>query len=444
MSKFDTVVIGFGKAGKTLAAKLSKQGEKVALIEKNPKMYGGTCINVGCIPSKRLVSESQKAPSENKNEYFKKTIQDKKDFIAKLNKANYDMLINAGVEVIDGIGSFIDKNTIKVEDNSGNAKEIKADKIVINTGAYPFIPEIENAKNNPSVYVSESIMNIEELPERLTIVGAGYIGLEFAFMFANFGSKVTVLDNGDVFLAKEDRDVADEVLKVMENKGIKLIQNAKTKKFDGGNTHFELDDKEEVLEGDAVLLATGRKPNVDLLDLENAGVELTERKSVKTDKHLRTNVKNIWAAGDVRGELQFTYISLDDSRIILSDMKGDGSKTSEDRGAFAYTAFIEPALSRVGLTEEKAKEEGFDVKVLKMPTNSIPKAKVLKQTDGLLKAVIDNKTNKILGAALFCPESYEIINIIKLAMDQDLDYTVLGKFIYTHPTIAESFNNLFA
>lgn len=446
MKTFDTIVIGFGKAGKTLAAKLSKNGERVALIEKNPMMYGGTCINVGCIPSKRLINEAENSPVRNfdsKKEYFKKTVVEKKDFIKKLNKANYDMLINAGVEVIDGEGSFINNNTIQIKDKNKNLSEIKGEKIIINTGAYPFLPEIENLKGNPKVFTSETIMNLEELPEKLIIIGTGYIGLEFAFMFANFGSKVTMIQNDEEFLPREDVDVSNEILKIMENKGIRLIKNAETKKFDGGNIYFEKDGKEQFLEGEAILVATGRRANISSLNLENAGIEITSRKAIKTDKHLRTNVENIWAAGDVRGELQFTYISLDDSRIILSDINNDNKRTVENRGEFAYTAFINPALSRVGITEKEAKEKGLDYTVSKISTNSIPKAKILKQTDGFLKVLVDKKTNKILGAALLCPESYEIINIIKLAIDNNIDYTELRDFMYTHPTMAEAFNNLF-
>lgn len=446
MKTFDTIVIGFGKAGKTLAAKLSKNGERVALIEKNPMMYGGTCINVGCIPSKRLINEAENSPVRNfdlKKEYFKKTVVEKKDFIKKLNKANYDMLINAGVEVIDGEGSFINNNTIQIKDKNKNLSEIKGEKIIINTGAYPFLPEIENLKGNPKVFISETIMNLEELPEKLTIIGTGYIGLEFAFMFANFGSKVTMIQNDEEFLPREDVDVSNEILKIMENKGIRLIKNAETKKFDGGNIYFEKDGKEQFLEGEAILVATGRRANISSLNLENAGIEITSRKAIKTDKHLRTNVENIWAAGDVRGELQFTYISLDDSRIILSDINNDNKRTVENRGEFAYTAFIDPALSRVGITEKEAKEKELDYTVSKISTNSIPKAKILKQTDGFLKVLVDKKANKILGAALLCPESYEIINIIKLAIDNNIDYTELRDFMYTHPTMAEAFNNLF-
>lgn len=446
MKKFDTAVIGFGKAGKTLASTLSKKGESVALIEKDPMMYGGTCINVGCIPSKRLVSEAENAPKgdfEAKIEHFRKSIKEKKEFIKKLNQANYDMLINAGVKVIDGEGSFIDKNTIQIKDKNGNTTEIKAQKIIINTGAYPFLPEIENLKNNPKVFVSETIMNLEELPKKLTIIGTGYIGLEFASMFSNFGSEVTLLQNNEEFLPREDEDVANEILKILQNKGVKLIENAISKKCDGGNIYFEKNGEEHLLEGEVILVATGRRPNINSLSLENAGVEITSRNAVKTDEYLRTNVENIWAVGDVRGELQFTYISLDDSRIVLSDINGDNKRTKKNRGEFAYSAFIEPALSRVGITEKEAKEKGLNYKVSKIATNTIPKAKILKQTEGFLKVLIDEDTKKILGAALLCPESYEIINIIKLAMDNNLEYTALRDFMYTHPTISESFNNLF-
>lgn len=445
--KFDTIVIGFGKAGKTLAAKLAKQGEKVALIEKDARMYGGTCINVGCIPSKRLVMEAELAPAhdfEAQSEYYHVAVQEKKKLTAALRMANYNKLIDAGVQVINGTVSFLDGKTIEVKGAHDTVQILSASKFIINTGARPIIPAVPGVENNRFVFTSETMMENETLPLRLTIIGGGYIGLEFASMYARFGSKVTILQHSSVFLPKEDRDIAEAVENVLKSYGVSVITGADLKEIREGTAVYAKNGEEDTLDGDAILLATGRRPNTEGLHAERAGVELTKRGAVVTDKHLRTTTENIWAAGDVCGNLQFTYISLDDSRIILSDMQGDGSRTTENRGAFAYSVFMEPSFSRVGLSEKEAADKGLNYRVVRMNTDMIPKAKVLRKTTGMLKAVIDKDSGKIFGAALFCPESYEIINMVKLAMDHDLDYTVLRDFIYTHPTMSEGLNDLFA
>lgn len=445
--KFDTIVIGFGKAGKTLAAKLAKQGEKVALIEKDARMYGGTCINVGCIPSKRLVMEAERAPAhdfEVQSEYYHVAVQEKKKLTTALRMANYNKLIDAGVQVINGTASFLDGKTIGVKGAHGTMQTLSASKLIINTGGRPIIPAVPGVENNRLVFTSETMMENETLPRRLTIIGGGYIGLEFASMYARFGSKVTILQHSSVFLPKEDRDIAEAVENVLKSYGVSVITGAGLKEIKEGTAVYAKNGEEDTLDGDAILLATGRRPNTEGLHAERAGVELTKRGAVVTDKHLRTTAENIWAAGDVCGNLQFTYISLDDSRIILSDMQGDGSRTTENRGAFAYSVFMEPSFSRAGLSEKEAADKGLNYRVVRMNTDMIPKAKVLRKTTGMLKAVIDKDSGKIFGAALFCPESYEIINMVKLAMDHDLDYTVLRDFIYTHPTMSEGLNDLFA
>lgn len=445
--KFDTIVIGFGKAGKTLAAKLAKQGEKVALIEKDARMYGGTCINVGCIPSKRLVLEAERAPAhdfEVQSEYYHVAVQEKKKLTTALRMANYNKLIDAGVQVINGTASFLDGKTIGVKGAHGTMQTLSASKLIINTGGRPIIPAVPGVENNRLVFTSETMMENETLPRRLTIIGGGYIGLEFASMYARFGSKVTILQHSSVFLPKEDRDIAEAVENVLKSYGVSVITGAGLKEIKEGTAVYAKNGEEDTLDGDAILLATGRRPNTEGLHAERAGVELTKRGAVVTDKHLRTTAENIWAAGDVCGNLQFTYISLDDSRIILSDMQGDGSRTTENRGAFAYSVFMEPSFSRAGLSEKEAADKGLNYRVVRMNTDMIPKAKVLRKTTGMLKAVIDKDSGKIFGAALFCPESYEIINMVKLAMDHDLDYTVLRDFIYTHPTMSEGLNDLFA
>jgi len=441
---YDIVVIGFGKAGKTLAAKFSKAGKSVALVEKDKNMYGGTCINVGCIPSKRLITDAAKSPKgefEEKAQHYKETVAEKKKLTAALNKANYDKVAGTGVDIIDGTASFKDNHHIIVSTKDGNV-EIEAEKFIINTGSVTVIPKIEGA-NSKGVYTSESIMNLEELPKRLTIVGGGYIGLEFASMYADFGSKVTVVQDGDVFLPREDEDIAKAIREVLEAKAVEIVTGAKVTKAEEGKLYYEASGESKTLDSDAILLAVGRRPNTDDLGCENAGVKLTDRGGVVTDEHLKTSANNIWAAGDVCGKLQFTYISLDDSRIIWDEIMGEDKRTTENRGAFSYSVFINPPFSRVGMSEKDAKAAGVDYKVLSLSANAIPKAKVLRKTDGLLKALV-KADGTILGAELFCEESYEMINFIKLAIDHGIKARDIANFIFTHPTMSESLNDLFA
>ena len=443
-ANYDIVVIGFGKAGKKLAAKFSKAGKSVALVEKDKNMYGGTCINVGCIPSKRLITDASKTPSgefEKKAQYYKETVAEKKKLIAALNKANYDKIAAAGVDIIDGTASFKDDHHIIVTTEDGNV-EIEAEKFIINTGSVTIIPKIEGA-NSKGVYTSESMMNLDELPKELTIVGGGYIGLEFASMYADFGSKVTVVQDGDVFLPREDEDIAKAIRDVLEAKNVEIVTGAKVTKVDEGKLYYEVAGKSKTLASDAILLAVGRRPNTDGLGCENAKVKLTERGAVETDEHLKTSANNIWAAGDVCGKLQFTYISLDDSRIIWDEIMGEDKRTTQNRGAFSYSVFINPPFSRVGMSEKEAKAAGIEYKVLSLSANAIPKAKVLRKTDGLLKALV-TADGTILGAELFCEESYEMINFIKLAMDHNIKAKDIANFIFTHPTMSESLNDLFA
>ena len=323
----------------------------------------------------------------------------------------------------------------------------EAAQAFINTGARPFEPPIPGV-DGPRVHVSETLLDVRTLPERLVIIGGGYIGMEFASMYANFGSQVTVVQNEDAFLPREDAEIAAAVLDSVEGRGIRVIRGAGVRRIDDEAAQAVVtvatSGAEERLPADAVLVATGRRPNVDGLNLEAAGVELTERGAVRTNEHLRTTAPNIWALGDVAGGLQFTYISLDDSRIVKEDVLGDGARTTANRGTVPYSVFLDPPFSRAGMTEQEARDAGFDMKVAKLPAAAIPKAQLLHKPMGLLKAVVDADTGRILGAHLFCEESYEMINTVKLAMDAGLPYQVLRDAVYTHPTMSEAFNDLFA
>lgn len=285
-------------------------------------------------------------------------------------------------------------------------------------------------------------MELDELPNRLAIIGGGYIGMEFAAMYANFGSQVTVLQDGETLLPREDEDIADEIRKNQEALGISFQLGAKIRKVAGGEIHYEQGGVQRRLEADAILVATGRRPNVDGLNLQAAGIETTPRGAIATDELLRTSAPGVWAMGDVTGGLQFTYVSLDDFRIVFSQLDG-APRDGRSRINVPYSVFLDPAYARVGLNEREARQAGYHVKIAKLPAAAIPKAQVLKNPAGLLKAVIDADAGKILGAMLICEEAFEMINTVKLAIDAGLPYTVLRDQIYTHPTMTEAFNDLF-
>lgn len=450
--KVDAVILGFGKAGKTLAGALAKQGQSVVLVEKSEDMYGGTCINVGCIPSKSLVTSAAEAALckddgfEKKAERYAVAIAEKRRVTSLLRGKNYAKLNDrSGVTVLDGLGRFLSDTEVEVLMKDGTRQVLESEKIFINTGSSPIFPEIPGIQGNARVYTSETLMDEDRLPQRLAIIGAGYIGMEFASLYTNFGSKVTVLQDGEVFLPKEDRDVADEIQAILKRRGVEFLMGIQILRVEKDTVIYSDGGEEKQLQADAILLATGRKANTQELQTEKAGVALTKRGAVQVDESLRTTVPGIWAMGDVNGGQQFTFISLDDYRIVLSQLidKGD-AKSRAARKNVPYSVFMDTPLGRVGITEQEAKEKNIPVRVVKLPTAAVPKAQVLRKTDGFLKAIVHAETGKILGAALLCPEAHEMINTIKLAMDMEANASVLRDAIYTHPTMTEAFNDLFA
>lgn len=456
--KYDAVVIGFGKGGKTLAGAMGAAGRKVAIVEQSDKMYGGTCINVGCIPTKLLVNRARSAADavrtggtvgfEEQNRIFVDAMKKKEQLVTGLRGKNYGKLdSNPNVTVIDGKASFESDHLVKVE-HDGEAEYLEGEQIFINTGSYSWMPPIEGLTGNPYVHNSDGILNLDKLPQSLVIIGGGYIGMEFSSIFADFGSKVTILQDGDVFLPREDAEIADAVHQTLSERGIQVLKGVKVKAVEQAEDHalvvIEDAQGERKLPADAVLVATGRRPNTAGLNLKAAGVETDARGGIVTDDHLATSVPHIYAMGDVRGAQQFTYLSLDDYRIVKSAVLGDGSYTLSRRGAVPYSVFLRPAFSRVGMSEKEALDAGYKVKVAKLAAAAIPKAQVLEQPTGLLKAVVDAESGKILGAHLFCEESYEMINLVKVVMDAGLTYTALRDGIFTHPTMSEALNDLFA
>lgn len=438
MKQFDLIIVGFGKGGKTLAKFASAQGRKVAVIEKSKKMYGGTCINIGCIPSKTLVHEGLEHGS------FEQAFSRKTDVVNALNSKNYHNLADDdNIEVLDYTAKFKSNHELNLlNDQDEVVGTIGAEQIVINTGAKSMIPPIEGIDSSQYLYDSEGIMNLKSQPNHLVIVGGGYIALEFAAMFANFGTQVTVLERGNDIMTKEDKDIVAEVKKDLADKNVNIVLNADTKKFEDTDKGTIVHTSNGEYAADAVLIATGRKPNTDL-DLQNTDVKIGDYGEIIVNEYLQTDASNVYALGDVKGGMQFTYISLDDFRIVKEQLFGEGKRSTENRGAVPYTVFIDPPLARVGLTGKEAKEQEYDIIESAIPVNSIPRHKINNDGRGLFKAVVNKDNEEILGASLYGLQSEEIINLIKLAIDQKLSYKVLKDNIYTHPTMVESFNDLF-
>lgn len=454
MKKYDAIIIGFGKAGKTLAGFLAGKGQNVALIEESDKMYGGTCINVGCIPSKSLVNSVERLENKDlstfteRKDYYEKSVDKKEALITALRGKNYEMLASKeNIDIYNGKGSFVSNKIVNIEKNGENI-QIEGEKIFINTGSETIIPNIKGLKESKNILTSKSLMELKELPRKLIIIGAGYIGLEFASTYAGFGSEVVIIDASDDILKREEKEAADRVKKILEAKGVTFYLNSKVEEIfdDENDSSIAISNGNgEIIQfnGDKILVAIGRKANTQGLELEKAGVQVDERGNIIVNEKLETTAPNIWALGDVKGGLQFTYISLDDFRIIRDNVYGNGNRSLNDRNVVPYTTFLSTPLSRVGLSEKQAIEKGFDIKVGKIEAMAIPKGKIEGKSEGFLKVVVDAKTDKILGATLLCNTSHEMINIIALAMKGNLPYQIIRDMIFTHPTMSESLNDLF-
>ncbi len=454
--EFDVIILGGGKGGKTLAVDLAKNGQRVAMIEDN--QIGGTCINVACIPTKTLVQSAKIAHyCRSATAYgldavlapidFKAIRARKNAVVTAMREANLKQFLDSGMDLMLGRGYFLGHKLIEVNLSSPrdgqNKLEITADKIVINTGALPFIPPIPGL-DKVNYYTNDSLMNVDEVPKHLLIVGGGYIGLEFAQLFRRLGADVTVIEASKEFLGREDSDIAKQVLETLTQEGIHFALDTQIKSIHEEHEAIIVDlnqnGKSELIRGSDVLIAVGRIANTEWLNLEKTGVELDERGFIKVNEYLETTAKGIWALGDVKGGAQFTHLSLDDYRLLKHNLQNPQSKHSAQGRLIPYTVFLDPELARIGMTEKQALAEGHSIKIAKIPAASIPRAKTQGETTGLLKAVIDAKTDHILGVSIFCAEAGEILGVVQLAMELGIPYQKLRDVMFAHPTLVEGIN----
>lgn len=450
---FDDVILGGGKGGKSLAMALADAGHQVALIEQG--QIGGTCINVACIPTKTMVASAKVIELAGRADEFGVSlpaagagiagvVDRKRRVVGRMVDAHWKLFTGTpGMTFLLGTGKFLGDRTIEVEFEDGATRVVRGRRVYINTGSHTTIPPIPGL-DTVDYLTSTSVMELSELPTRLAIVGAGYIALEFAQVFRRLGSDVVVVGRGDRFLPNEDRDIADAVRKVLQEDGIEFLDDVETTGVAPGiELSYTRGGKPATLTCSHLLLAVGRTPNTKGLGLDAAGVDVGPRGGIVVNDRLETTAEGVYAIGDCNGGPLFTHVSWDDYRILLANVLHDAERSTAGR-LVPYTLFIDPELGRVGLTEEHALAQGYDIIVATLPAAKIPRANTAGETKGVLKAVIDRETDQILGCSLFCHSAGEVMSVVQMAMLGRVPYTAVRDTIFTHPTMAESLNLLFA
>jgi pyruvate/2-oxoglutarate dehydrogenase complex dihydrolipoamide dehydrogenase (E3) component len=449
---FDLLVVGGGKAGKTLAMDWARQGRKVAMVERG--MIGGTCINVACIPTKALVESARAMRTLTKAQSLGFVVDAPRIDLALLRahkegvvdgmvELNHKQFLDSGMDFVLGEARFVAERTVEVTLADGGTRALRGAEVVINTGTRPVVPDLPGLAE-AGYLTSETLLRLERLPRRLVVIGAGPIGLEMADMMAAFGSEVVVVTGEERLIPHEDADIADVVHSTLTGNGVNVrtgSQVASVHRSASGEVEVTLAGG-AVVRGDEVLVAVGRRPVTAELDLESAGVRTTESGYVAVDEHLATSAPHTWAAGDVAGSPQFTHVSLDDYRILKANLVG-GNRSTAGR-LIPRTTFLSFELARVGLSEAEARAAGHEVLVARLPVAAIPRARTGRHTDGLWKAVVDARTHAILGVALVGPEAGEAVTTVQTAMIAGLPYTALRDMIISHPTMTEGLNLLFA
>lgn len=442
---FDLLVVGGGKAGKSLAMDLAAAGQRVAMVERG--MIGGTCINVACIPTKTLVNSARLLQVTQRAAEFGITGAEaptinidllrsrKEDVVGTMVAGQRKSFVASGMDLVIGQARFVAPRTVEVLDSDGNVSTLRGTNVVVNTGMVPFVPDVPGLRAAQPL-TSTTILELTELPASIIIVGGGYIGCEFASMLAIMGVQVTLLQRGSSLLAREDPDVAAAVSAGLEANGVavKLGVEAVAVSRVGGVVSANLSDGSNVSAAE-ILVSVGRTPVTSELGLDAAGIELTDHGLVRVDEYLRTTAEGVWAAGDVAGSPQFTHASWNDYRILKTNLSG-GSWSTHGR-LVPYCVFTTPELGRVGLSEHEARAAGLNIRVATMPVSAIPRARTVGALDGVWKAVVERDTDQILGVSLLGNDSSEVIAVVQMAILGKLPYQQLRDAVIAHPTMAE-------
>ena len=454
--RFDAIVIGTGQAGKPLARSLAAAGRRTVIVESGH--VGGTCVNVGCTPTKAMVASARIAHLGRRAADYgvdmggvrvdlQRVVERKRSIVQQFRDGSRRRLEETpGLELVRGRAKFVEPHAIVVQQPTGDDRLLEAESIFINTGGNPAIPSVVK---DADFLTSSTIMELEEVPSHLIVLGGGYVGSEFGQMFRRFGSEVTILQRADCLLTREDEDVCDAVAEIFREDGIELwfgadVIGVARQTGDGGAyvVTARVGGEEREVYGSHLLVATGRIPNTSGLGLDEAGVATDDRGFVLVNERLETNVPGIYALGDVNGGPAFTHIAYDDYRVIESNLLGTGGASTTNR-LVPYTVFIDPELGRVGLSEWEAAEMGRRIRVAKLPMTNVARAIERGETRGFMKAIVDADSDEILGCAILGIEGGETMSALQVGMMGGLPYTALREGVFAHPTLAESLNNLF-
>jgi pyruvate/2-oxoglutarate dehydrogenase complex dihydrolipoamide dehydrogenase (E3) component len=453
--RIDVLIIGSGQSGGPLASACAAAGKRTMLVER--EHLGGTCINVGCTPTKTMIASGRVAYLARRAADYGVQVGDisvdmeavrqrKRDMVTSWRSGSEKRLLGKeNPRTIFGEARFTGDHEVTVALNDGGEEVVRAGTIVINAGERPGPLDVPSA-DTVDVLDSTTVMELAEVPRHLVVVGGGYIGLEFGQLFRRLGAEVTIVHRGPQLLSREDKDIAGAVQNVLEEDGITVLLNADTTRISGANGSVTLevshDTTTRTIQGSHVLGATGRRSNADSLALDVPGVEVDGKAYIPTNDRLETNVSGIYALGDVRPGPKFTHISYDDYRVIKANLI-DGEKRSIDGRLVPYTVFIDPQLGRIGMTEQQARKDGRAIRVAKMPMSSVARAAETDEPRGVMKAVVDAESERILGASILGIEGGELASMLHIAMMGDLPFTALRDGVFPHPGLAESFNNLF-
>jgi pyruvate/2-oxoglutarate dehydrogenase complex dihydrolipoamide dehydrogenase (E3) component len=452
---YEDLVLGSGAGGKLLAWHLARSGRRAAVVER--RYIGGSCPNINCLPSKNEIWSAKVADLLHHAAKYgivtgsvgvdmAKVRQRKRDMVEGLIALHLDLYRKSGAELIMGEAKFVAPKTLEVRLRDGGTSVLTGERVFLNLGTRPTIPPVAGlADARPLTNIE--LLELDRLPAHLIVLGGGYVGLEFAQAYRRFGSRVTVIQHGRQLLDHEDPDVAEAIGQLLADEGIEVLLSAETLQAEGRSgqsvrLRVRTPQGERLIDGSDILVATGRTPNTAGIGLDTAGVRLDGRGYVQVNDRLETSAIGVWAIGECAGSPQFTHASEDDFRVIRDNLAG-GKRTTRDR-LMPSCLFTDPPLARVGLSETEARSRGVAVRVAKLPMGAVLRMWTLGETRGFMKALVDTRSDRILGFTMFGPAAGEVMAVVQTAMLAGMPYTGLREAVLAHPTMAEGLGGLFA